>query len=283
MSTVFDARICELGEGPFWHPGRCQLFWFDILGKRMLSRRDGADLEWKFNEYVSAAGWIDNDTLLIASQSGLYQFEIASGLRVLLHSFNAEKCATRTNDGRADPQGGFWISTMGTSAQEGVGAIYRFHRGKLTKLYSGLTIPNSICFSPDGHTAYYTDSPTGVIMRQTLDAEGWPVGAASVFVDISGEGMLPDGSVVDANGGLWNARWGAGLVARYFPNGDFDRTVKVPGLLSSCPAFGGKDFSSMFVTTAREGLDTPSPNDGKVYELILDVCGIPEHRIQVGA
>jgi sugar lactone lactonase YvrE len=40
MSTVFDDRRCELGEGPLWHPQRRQLFWFDILGKRLLSRTD---------------------------------------------------------------------------------------------------------------------------------------------------------------------------------------------------------------------------------------------------
>ena len=31
MTSVFDDRRCELGEGPLWHPVREQLFWFDIL------------------------------------------------------------------------------------------------------------------------------------------------------------------------------------------------------------------------------------------------------------
>ena len=41
MMAVFDDRRCELGEGPLWHPGRNQLFWFDILGKRLLTRTGG--------------------------------------------------------------------------------------------------------------------------------------------------------------------------------------------------------------------------------------------------
>ena len=33
-ATLFDPRICELGEGAVWHPVRQQAFGFDILGRR---------------------------------------------------------------------------------------------------------------------------------------------------------------------------------------------------------------------------------------------------------
>ena len=64
QAAVYDERICELGEGPFWHPERGQLFWFDILGRRLLTRAADRTQEWRFDEHVSAAGWIDRDTLL---------------------------------------------------------------------------------------------------------------------------------------------------------------------------------------------------------------------------
>ena len=54
----FDPRICELGEGAFWHPQRQQFFWFDILGRRLLSRDAGGPQEWRFDRMASAAGWI---------------------------------------------------------------------------------------------------------------------------------------------------------------------------------------------------------------------------------
>ena len=53
---LFDARSCTLGEGPLWHPERNQLFWFDIIGKKMMSRADNIPLEWQFEHHVSAAG-----------------------------------------------------------------------------------------------------------------------------------------------------------------------------------------------------------------------------------
>ena len=56
-------------------------------------------------------------------------------------------------------------------------------------------------------------------MRVALDAEGWPVGAPEVFLDLTAEGLNPDGAVIDAEGVLWLAEWGAGRVAAYAPDG----------------------------------------------------------------
>jgi sugar lactone lactonase YvrE len=111
--TVFDARICGLGEGALWHPRRGQLFWFDILGKRMLTQTPDGPQDWTFAEMVSAAGWLDHDNLLIASETALFRFDLTTGQRHNVVALEANNPATRSNDGRADRQGGFWIGTMG--------------------------------------------------------------------------------------------------------------------------------------------------------------------------
>ena len=53
--TIFDATPCRLGEGPLWHPGLKQLFWFDILEKRLYTRSAKGQHHWQFGEMVSAA------------------------------------------------------------------------------------------------------------------------------------------------------------------------------------------------------------------------------------
>ena len=280
-AEVFDHRPCELGEGPLWHPERGQLFWFDILGQRLLSRQGGRVLDWALGECASAAGWIDRDTLLIATASGLYRCDIASGARERVVPLEADTPATRSNDGRADPSGGFWIGTMGKRAEPGLGAIYRFHRGEVVKLHDRIGIPNSICFSPDGRTAYFADTAEGRIFRQPLDAEGWPAAVAELFVDLSGQAFGPDGSVTDAQGALWNAQWGAGRVARYLPDGTLDRVVAVGGAHSSCPAFGGETLSTLYITTAREGIVAPGPGDGLVYRAAAGIRGRAEPRVRL--
>lgn len=172
IAKIFDDRHCVLGEGPLWHPERKQLFWFDIVGKRLLSRTDETQLEWTFDETVSAAGWVDHATLLIASATAFFRFDIASGQRDDLIPLDADNSVTRSNDGRADPHGGFWIGTMGCDFEPNAGAIYRFYRGELRRLYAGITVSNSICFAPSGDLAYWADTMTRQIMSQPLDSHG---------------------------------------------------------------------------------------------------------------
>mgnify|MGYP005990703043 FL=1 len=275
---IFDARACTLGEGPLWHPERAQLFWFDILGKTLLSQHDGDALSWNFDECVSAAGWIDVNNLLIASETGLWQFDLISGERALVAPLEAYQPLTRSNDGRADPWGGFWIGTMGFNAERGMGAIYRFYKGELRKLFGDITISNSIAFSPDHRFAYYTDTPTRQIMRVALDAEdGWLEGDAEVFVDLKQSKRNPDGSVVDSEGCLWNAQWGAGQVVRYGPDGTLIEAYDVPAAQTTCPAFGGPDLKTVFVTSAAQGRH--GAQDGQTFSFAAGVKGQREHRI----
>ncbi|AMY67492.1 SMP-30/gluconolactonase/LRE family protein [Frigidibacter mobilis] len=265
-ALVYDSRPCELGEGALWHPERGQLFWFDILGRRLLSQDDSGPLAWQMTERCSAAGWVDHDTLLVASETALFRFDIATGERSDLVAMEADNPATRSNDGRADPWGGFWASTMGLGAEDGQGAIYRYYRGELRQLWGGLTIPNAICFGKD--FAHYADTAEGRIYRVALDAEGWPAAAPELFLDLGLEGLNPDGAVIDAEDTLWVALWGAGKVAAYAPDGRFLRSVETGAPHNTCPAFGGAGLHTLFVTSALEGLDAraleAAPRSGMV-------------------
>jgi len=277
--TVFDDRPCALGEGPLWHPMRKQLFWFDILGKRMLSRDATGPQVWQFDAHVSAAGWLDEETLLIASETALIRFDLATGTSEVVAPLEAGNPVTRSNDGRADPQGGFWIGTMGKRAEPGAGAIYRYFRGELRQLFPGITISNAICFAPSGQTAYFTDTPRRLIQSVALDQQGWPQGDPQVFIDLNAEGLAPDGAVVDAQGCLWNAQWGASRVARYGPDGRFLSALEVPAVQTTCPAFGGPGLRTLFVTSATDGLAKPAPGDGLTHQAVLDVAGQAEHQV----
>lgn len=279
-AAVFDPRICALGEGPLWHPLRKQLFWFDITDKKLLTQQNGTPHEWLFDEYVSAAGWIDETYLLIASQTGLWNFDLETGAKDLVTPLEADQPLTRSNDGRADPWGGFWIGTMGINTEEGLGSIYRYYKGTLRKLLGDITITNSIAFSPDRSCAYFTDTRSRKIMQLSLEVlDGWPDGEPQVFVDLGAEGLNPDGSVVDREGHLWNAQWGAGRVARYAPDGTFVQAVEVAAAQATCPAFGGDDLKTMFITSAAQGRDGAA--DGQTFVQRTDVQGQSEHRVIV--
>ncbi|KEO52613.1 SMP-30/gluconolactonase/LRE family protein [Thioclava pacifica] len=278
-SQIYDKRLCFLGEGPLWHPVRDALFWFDVLAGRLLSRDGSGAQEWEIGQIASAAGWIDSETLLLLTETGLRRFEIATGAQEPVAALEAADHGRRGNDGRADPMGGFWASVMGKGAEPGEGRIYRYYRGAVELVFSGLTIPNAICFAPDGRRAYFADTPMQQIMTVSLDAQGWPDAKPEVFVDLRTEGLNPDGAVTDADGALWSAQWGAGRVARYLPDGRFDCAISVGGLHSSCPAFGGTDYRTLFVTTAREHIAAPDEAQGVVYAARSPVAGRPEPKV----
>jgi sugar lactone lactonase YvrE len=272
---IFDATPCALGEGPLWHPERDQLFWFDILSRRMHTKGQ----HWDFPGHISAAGWVDYETLLVASDIALHRFDIASGDHVKIMDLEHDLAGTRSNDGRADPQGGFWIGTMGLGAEAGHGSIWRYYRGQLKKIYADLAISNSICFAPDGKIAYFTDTPTKQIMRVALDGAGWPTGTPQVHIDLTGTDYNPDGSVVDAAGNLFNAQWGAGRIAVYDPQGQFIEAFTLPAHHTSCPAFGDADLSTLYVTSARQGIDAPDDAQGATYAIKTSYTGQREHRV----
>lgn len=281
-ATVHDDAICLLGEGPLWHPERGELLWFDILGRRLRAK----DRAWVLDDLSSAAGWIDRDTLLMARRGALGQFDLASGRFEPVADLEAGNPAVRPNDGRADPWGGFWIGTMGLRAETGAGAVWRFHRGEVRRLYDRVTIPNSICFHPDRSHALWSDTREGRVWRQPLDArDGTPAGEPAVFLDLKGEGLHPDGAVMDAEGNAWIALWGEGAVRGYDADGRQVGEARVPGIQSSCPAFGGENLATLFVTTAAAGLSQEkhalNPGQGRTYAVDLGVRGQPEHRVML--
>ncbi|MFQ5623158.1 MAG: SMP-30/gluconolactonase/LRE family protein [Paracoccaceae bacterium] len=285
MTTeIFDPTVCTLGEGPLWHPELGQLFWFDIMGKALLSRAGGETQRWGFDEHVSAAGWLDRGTLMIASETALIRFDLASGKSETVVPLEAGNPRTRSNDGRADPWGGFWIGTMGKNAEDGAGAIYRYFRGELRQLYAPITISNAICFSPDRRFAYFADTRARTVWRQTLkETDGWPLGGAEVFLDFTRDGINPDGAVCDADGFFWNAQWGAARLSRFNAAGALISEIPLPTDHITCPAFGGSDLRTLYATSATQGLGkdklAAQPDAGKTFATAVHVAGQEEHRV----
>lgn len=281
-AELFVDSRCELGEGPFWHPLLERLFWFDILNQTMLSAgTDGHIVDRiTFKDTVSAGAVIDKDSLAIAQSGALLRYDFLTDTTSVIAEIDGDVPTNRTNDSRVDRTGGFWIGTMGRKAEAGVGGVYQYRAGQTTKVIENIRIPNSICFSPDGRTAYFTDAGKMIVKCATDPATGLPVGPWEDFFTMEGPGGA-DGSVVDSEGYLWNARWGGGKVIRISPDGQLDKVVEVPGVSQvSCPAFGGNDLKTLYITTAREHM-TPEqiegePHAGSVFAVALDVPGIAE-------
>ncbi|SMQ64491.1 Sugar lactone lactonase YvrE [Devosia lucknowensis] len=279
---------CALGEGPFWHPGRQQLFWFDINNQKLFAATADGDIqnEWAFDEIVAAAAIVDDETLALATETGLKRFDLRTGSTSDIIDIERDVPTNRTNDSRVHPSGAFWIGTMVKDEGPKDGAVYHYRSGVLTKIIGNAAIPNATCFSPDGRIAYWTDTPDQKFLKCAVDPEtGMPIGEWEVFADVAEHPGYPDGAVVDSEGYLWNARWGGSCVIRYAPDGTIDRMIDVPVSQVTCPAFGGKDLKRLFLTTANK---TMSPEQlaaekvaGGVFYIDLDIAGLPEAKIKL--
>ena len=115
-----------------------------------------------------------------------------------------------------------------------------------------------------------------------LDGSGNPLSERVVHINLRDQNLNPDGAVCDAEGYLWNAQWGAWRIARYAPDGSLDRVIELPVSQPTCPAFGGADLKTLFITSATDGLSEKElknqPDAGKIMVFDLDVKGLPEHR-----
>jgi sugar lactone lactonase YvrE len=286
-TTTLSNDRCHLGEGPAYDARTDTAWWFDILERRLYEAKLGTgEIACHLLPFMaSALGYIDDDRQLLVAENGLYARDLANGRLKLLKPLEADKPATRSNDGRVHPSGTFWVSSMGRKAELGAGAIYALCRGKIVPLFSNFTIPNAICFAPDGSTAYFADTRKNALFRVALDpTTGLPTDPASALYRHSGLGGL-DGAVVDAEGLIWVARWGGGCVDAYTPEGERARTLHVPARQASCPVFVGHDFRRMLVTSAYEGMDEAAraadPEHGRTFVLEAGTRGLPEPRVKL--
>ena len=283
---VVDAQA-RLGECVLWCEHSAALYWTDIEGARLSrwSAADGRVRAWQLPERAgSFALCLRPSQLLLGLASGIALFDLERGAMSPVIPVEPENPTTRINDGRCDSQGRF-VFGMFDAAGAAIGHFYRvsFDLGIERLPLPAVAVANSIAFSPDGSRLYFADSPTREINCADYRADG-SIGAPRLFARLARHEGYPDGSAVDADGGLWNAQWDGGCVVRYDSNGIETSRLVVPVSRPTCVAFGGAGLDRLFVSSARIGLDAATlraqPAAGGVFALMPDRRGLSEHRFR---
>jgi sugar lactone lactonase YvrE len=255
----------RLGECPLWDERSHALWWVDILAPA-IKRFDGKLEVFPLPEPVGSIAFRAKGGLLAAMQTGICLWD-GGGLQLLACPDEHDK-SHRFNDGRCDRAGRFWVGTMDDATHAPTGGLYRVSPdARCEPKRSRIAIPNSLCWSPDGRTMYFADSPRHKIWAYDYDADTGAMGNERLFA--APHPGFPDGSCVDADGCLWNAEYGGARVVRYTPAGKIDRVIEVPAQNPTCCCFGGAQLDTLYITTA----------DARgVYATNLGLKGITEER-----
>ncbi|MBN3725747.1 SMP-30/gluconolactonase/LRE family protein [Burkholderia sp. Ac-20379] len=292
-----------LGECATWCGLTHAFYWTDIEGARLWRHRPGAAQEtesWAMPERLGCFALSDDpDVLVVGLATHLALFDLRDGrFERLVEVEPGER--SRINDGRCDRAGNLVFGMK--DEHDPLEASTGFYRLNADRSLERLALPpaaiaNSIAFSPDGTRMYFCDTPTRQIMVCDYRADG-PVSNVRPFVALTDATGGPDGSTVDAAGGLWNAQWGGARVVRYDEHGVETDRIVVPTAQPSCPSLGpapqragdapeaGDGWNTLYITSAREGLDAAAlrddPHAGGVFVAATGYRGLPEARFPLG-
>ena len=270
---IVTDKIFAVGECPRWDDRNNCLWMSDLVAGKIyrINPDDGFVQEITAGKNVGGFALALDGGLVCACHQGLYGWRGDIGFRLIAdeHEGHPLQC----NDGIADARGRF---LFGTSFYD-EGKEESCNRGKLfcvqtntsiDVLDEGILHSNGLGFSPDNRTLYYTDCAERIIYAYDYDIEKGQVRNRRVFVKVPVWEGLPDGLVVDAEGYVWSANWYGARVVRYAPDGTTDFVVRTSAQQTSAVAFGGKDLSDLFITTANRWAKLKCAPKNYVYDAL---------------
>ena len=262
--SVIGKQNCLLGEGPYWDAFAGKMRQVDINASQVIT----IDLA---NGDYGVKNMPQKTTCMAQLEDGSYLYGMEDGVydeKGTLICKKDEGTGARFNDGKAGPDGCFYL---GTIEMEGNGVLYRLKGGKLEKVLEKICISNGIDFSLDEKTVYYCDTAT-----RTIDAFDFPSfeNRRHIYRVPDGAGA-PDGLCIDAEGRIWFALWGGKAVWCLDPaSGEIVDKVETGATYTSCPAFVGEKLDRLAVTSSlRDQAISEHPEAGCTFLFDVGTTG----------
>lgn len=281
---------CGLGEAPYYEPKQNHLRFVDIKKKQLHvidlavgpSSLKTTQLDTPVSVTADIAGIPSSEKILVGGKLGVAVLDRPTGKYAYVQrSFDDAATAERlrSNDGAVDPAGRFWLGTMNdfhVGAPQPEGALFCFDGASSRRtVLSSLTIPNSVGWSADNKTLYFTHSSQRKILAFDFDVATGAVSNERVFYQHDGHGE-PDGFAIDTEGHLWQAVYNEARVLRISPQGKIVGQIDLPTNCITCSVFVGED---LFITSAAEEDPEKNPesakNGGALFRVHVGFNGAP--------
>ncbi len=281
--TPIEQSITELGESPLWDHRLNRLYWVDIMQGKVL----WMDMKTGHHSFIKLATSVgtlalsdDPEQILLASGDGFARLHLQTEIVTAIHDPEAEIAGNRFNDGKIDPRGCFWAGTMAIDGQGTAGSLYCLDAdSQVERKLIDVACSNGLVWNQAHDTFYYIDTGKRSVDAFDYDLSTGVISNRRILLSIGEEDGYPDGMTIDAEGALWVALWGASSVIRIDPvSQTIIQRIDLPvSQVTSC-AFGGDDFSILFITTANIGLtDTQKANEplaGSIFTTEEGVKGL---------
>jgi sugar lactone lactonase YvrE len=291
---LHSVRISEhpdvLGESPVWDSVYQRLYWVDGVQAflRSYTPETGELRDLKMPSQIGSVGLAEGNRLVVGLADGVYLVEMDTGSIEPIFRLDPPNPRVRFNDGRVDRQGRFVTGTMARLEDEPLGELYRItgRRGDVEVLANGIRITNTLCFGANGDEMYFSDSLDRMIRKYRYGTEVRDLGSPLLCIDTALYDSSPDGAAIDTEGYLWVAMVQRGAIARFRPNGALDTLIDTPADMPSSVGFGGKDMSTLFVTSIRSTESgraiSRHPDAGHLFAIEnLGVEGLAEPRFRL--
>ncbi len=272
------APRCQLGEAPVWDEARARLYWSDIDAGAVYGWSPGDRRAQRIYRGVPVGGMV----LTTAGALALFRRDdiaLLGGPRAGARGRAFADAGTlRFNDAVADRRGRTFAGTIGRTRRSG--GVFCFEPGgRVRSVFRGTGCSNGMAFSPDDRTFYWTCSTTRRIFAFDFDAASGQVARRRVLSRCADDDGVPDGLCVDAEGMIWSARWGAGVVVRLAPHdGRVVARFRFPAAHVTSCCFGGTDRSTLFVTSAAHRTSPGDRHGGRVFVVPTGTRGLRRHR-----
>ena len=278
-----------VGESPVWDARRGRLFWVDIIGKAILSLNpeNGLVETTPTEDFPTAIGLCESpEKAVIAFAGGVSIWEIGTDRFEPFATLDDEPEGNRLNEGAVGPDGAFWVGTMQSNLNpdgsmrdmdRSSGALYRVSPSGAVRRVTAQSfgISNTLVWDEPRGTMYFGDT-----LAQTLYRFPWPLTGDYAPWAVTKDHGFPDGSAIDEEGYVWNARYAGGRLLRYAPDGTIDRQLPLPATNITACTFGGPDRRTLYVTTATNQLAPDrleNPAEGALLALDVGVAGPPSY------
>jgi xylono-1,5-lactonase len=282
MSPLLRSSLrCRLGECPVWDAVGKRLLYLDLVEPHICELDVGRATERRrpLSLPPPLGGLVFRQTgePSVFCRSGLFALdsaELTLGMR--LAPPHDSFALAPPNDVAVHADGSVFVATADLAEKDATAGLFVVSGdGAIRRLASELIVGNGPALAPDGRTLYLADSRRGLIHAYDWHAPTQVLSNRRVFASVSTAAGFPDGMTVDAEGGVWSARWGGASVVRYAVDGTESFKIELPARFVTSCVFGGDNLRTLFITTAQAENAGDSDLGGYLFSVDVGVGGLP--------